>query len=247
MLRLLEEILTRKEVRSADGALIPLHSEITAEEGALLQELIAKKCPAISLEVGLAFGVSALFICEALSKVEGKRHIVIDPWQGAGFGNVGLRNLEEAGFGGMIDFREQKSHIALPELAAEGARIDFAFIDGFHTFDHVLLDFFYVDLLLRPGGIVVFDDVEWPAIHRVCRYVATNRAYRACAETGMKPARIADRALSWAARRSPRLGRVLNGRFSQPDEVLGFSRGSSMVAFEKLAHDDRKWDFDQAF
>ena len=35
--------------------------------------------------------------------------------------------------------------------------------------------------------------------------------------------------------------------FSEPDEQFGFSWNSDMVAFEKLEHDQRKWDFDRDF
>ena len=239
MLPLLEEILQKKEVQS---------SAISADEGAVLQRLIAKVRPKVSLEVGLAYGVSALFICEVLAKAGGRRHIAVDPWQDAGFGGAGLRNLEEAGFGPLVDFRQKKSHVALPELLAEGVKVDFAFIDGYHTFDHVLLDFFYIDLLLTIGGVVAFDDVEWPSIHRVCRYIATNRAYRVCAEvrSNASPG-LANRAVSWCARRSRVLSRLLQSRFTETDEQLGFSRSSGLIAFEKISDDTRKWDFDHAF
>jgi len=248
MLPLLEEILRKKEVLSADNTLIPLHSAITEPEGAKLQELIAQKRPVVSLEVGLAYGVSALFICEALSKAGGERHIVIDPGQEAWFQGIGLRHLKEVGFGPLIDFRQQKSHNALPQLVAEGVRIDFAFIDGFHTFDHVLIDFFYIDLLLRVGGIVAFDDAEWASIHRVCRYVATNRAYRVCGEVGTARRKgLTTRAVCWSARRSAALRRLVRSRFSDPDEGLGFSSDSSLIAFEKISEDTRKWDFDRDF
>ncbi len=248
MLPLLEQILRKQEVLSADGTPIPLHSAITEAEGAKLQQLIAQKCPVVSLEIGLAYGVSALFICEALSKAGGERHIVIDPGQEAWFQGIGLRHLKEAGFGPLIDFRQQKSHNALPQLVTEGVRIDFAFVDGFHTFDHVLVDFFYVDLLLRVGGIIAFDDANSPPIHTVCRYVATNRAYRVCGEVGtMRHKGLAARTLCWSARRSAILRRILRSRFSEPDEALGFSTDSSLIAFEKISEDTRKWDFDRDF
>lgn len=38
--------------------------------------VIAQKRPVVSLEIGLDFSVSALFICEALSKAGGERYIV---------------------------------------------------------------------------------------------------------------------------------------------------------------------------
>ena len=53
---------------------------------------------------------------------------------------------------------------------AQGERIDFAFIDGAHTFDHALVDFFYIDRMLNVGGIVAFDDLGFPCIEKVCRF-----------------------------------------------------------------------------
>jgi hypothetical protein len=56
--------------------------------------------------------------------------------------------------------------------------IDFAFIDGARTFDYALVDFFFIDKLLRPGGIVVLDDFSYPSIRSVCRYVLSNLRYK---------------------------------------------------------------------
>jgi len=39
---------------------------------------------------------------------------------------------------------------------ARGVKIDFAFVDGWHTFDYTLIDFFYIDKILRSGGLVSF-------------------------------------------------------------------------------------------
>ena len=64
-----------------------------------------------------------------------------------------------------------------PRLAAAGSRIQFAFIDGWHTFDHALVDFFFVDRMLDVGGIVVIDDVGYPSIRRLCHFILSNREY----------------------------------------------------------------------
>jgi predicted O-methyltransferase YrrM len=71
------------------------------------------------------------------------------------------------------------SHVALPLLLAEvtsGARepFDFIFIDGFHTFDYTLLDFFYADLLLKVNGVIMLDDIRHKAVADVVRYVEQN-------------------------------------------------------------------------
>lgn len=90
---------------------------------------------------------------------------------------IGLLNLKRAGYEKMIEFHEAPSFRVLPKLEADGVRIDFAFIDGWHTFDYVIVDFFYIDKMLRVGGVVVFDDSYYPSIRKVCRYILTNLPY----------------------------------------------------------------------
>ena len=63
---------------------------VDPEEGALLQRIVDDVKPVRSLEIGCAYGVSSLYICEALSrlpfrpasaKANPARHIVVDPFQ----------------------------------------------------------------------------------------------------------------------------------------------------------------------
>src|SRR5215813_8547482 len=58
-----------------------LQWNISAEEGRFLQELIRAKRPSKSIEIGCAYGISSLFICEALREVGAKSHTIIDPYQ----------------------------------------------------------------------------------------------------------------------------------------------------------------------
>lgn len=116
----------------------------TRQEGEFLQKIIDEAKPKQSLEIGLAYGVSSLFICDALARIPGARHIIVDPaqfdaeyWKGAG-----LNNLKAAGYSEMIEFYNLPSHIALPKLESDGRQVEFAFIDGAHQFDHVMVDFF---------------------------------------------------------------------------------------------------------
>jgi predicted O-methyltransferase YrrM len=232
MNQVLADILQSKRSLGRDGkSSIDVHSTISAEEGEMLSRLIAERKPKVSLEIGLAFGISALFICDAMKQAgPNPRHIVIDPaqnapahWQG-----VGLANLERAGFGGFVEFIEKPSQIALPQLVAAGRKIDFAFIDGEHLFDHVLVDFFFVDQLLDVGGIVVFDDTSWPSIRTVARFVASNRNYKVVGKVGTDE-----------AAKSNRL------RHCSPESLLADKRlglEGQCIAFEKLAEDTRQCD-----
>ena len=66
----------------------------------------------------------------------------------------------------------------LPKLLEKGVVLDLAFIDGWHTFDYTLLDFFYIDKMLRPGGVVLLHDRSWPSKQKVMRFIKTHRKYR---------------------------------------------------------------------
>jgi predicted O-methyltransferase YrrM len=151
---------------------------ISREEAEMLFETVTSVDPVTTLEIGLGYGFSAMVICEAADRAKsGRRHIVIDPHQVKHWNGEGLANLRAAGHGEYIEFHERRSYEVLPELLGSGLEVDFAFIDGWHTFDFVFVDFFFVDKTLRRGGVVAFDDADWPSIRPIIRYVVTNLNY----------------------------------------------------------------------
>lgn len=175
---ILEEILKSQSVKTSDGVAQELTSNISPEEGEFLQALIRKTKAKITLEVGLAYGISALYICEANQNISSSQHIMIDPNQSTQWKNIGMSNLKKAGFEKKVKLYEQPSHLALPRLEAEGLKIDFAFIDGWHTFDYTLVDFFHIDRILKVGGIIAIDDSNFSGVKKVCSYILNNRSYR---------------------------------------------------------------------
>ncbi len=250
MLPLVEEILKSGRVTSPDGRRnIQLRSNITQDIGEFLKNLVLKVGADVTLEVGLAHGVSALFICEGLREAGGHRHIAIDPNQTEMYSGIGVENVRRVGLGDLIELREKPSCVALPELLASGLKIDFAFIDGWHTFDYVLLDFFYIDKMLRVGGVVVLDDCYLSAINSVCRYIATNRNYTVIgiSEQSVPAASKATTIARWIAKRSSHARRLFKSKFAEPDETLGFSPFARCVAFEKRGEDNRSWDAGKEF
>lgn len=174
----LESIVKTRCTVLQTGEEIEATSYIDEACGALLQRIIKTIRPRVGVEVGLAFGISTLYILEAMRDGSGEKLIGMDPvqsdhyWRGGG-----LQNIRRAGFKHLYEFHEDTSQQVLPRLVGQGQRIEFAFIDGWHTFDHTLIDFFYIDQMLEIGGVVVFDDVAYPAIRRVCDFILTNRDY----------------------------------------------------------------------
>jgi predicted O-methyltransferase YrrM len=230
----LEEILQTKLVDNGHTQL-PLHSHMDVEEGGLIDQVFRTVKPDMSLEVGFAYGISTLFACDALA-ANGKAatHIVIDPAQNSSFGGIGLQNIARAKYDHFIDFREEWSEIALPSLLACGTHIQAAIIDGSHTFDHVLVDFFYINKMLAVGGIVILDDTDWPSISRVVEHILTYPAYELFATT-TRP-----QSTTWRTKVRRALARHLASSIPKLRREWDYP---SCMAFRKIAEDKRRHDW----
>jgi predicted O-methyltransferase YrrM len=159
---------------TGEPVLLAPHS-VGADLGAALRDLAIAEGAERTIEVGLALGVSALWLCEAVMGRDG-RHVAIDPFQERSWNGAGLRTLRDAGVEAMVEVIEEESQLALPRLASEGRQFDFAFVDGDHRFEGVFLDLYYMTRLVKPGGLVVVDDMWMPAVRTAVAYLEKNLA-----------------------------------------------------------------------
>jgi predicted O-methyltransferase YrrM len=139
----IENIYKTRRVQGESGNEYKLQSEVDRFEGELLHAVISSdRTIRRTLEIGCAYGLSSQHICSALSKRESATHVITDPAQHAYWHGVGVYNLKRAGFS-FFELIERPSEFILPELTqSEAGTYDLVFIDGVHTFDHMLLDFF---------------------------------------------------------------------------------------------------------
>jgi glycosyltransferase involved in cell wall biosynthesis/predicted O-methyltransferase YrrM len=172
---LLERLLATHATDDGGGVVVPLHSQISREYAAALAKAVSQYEPAVALEVGMAFGIASLAVLGAMR--EDATLISVDPFQTADYRGLGRRHVEEAGYGHRHRLVEEPDYLALPTLLRDGLRIQFAYIDGWHTFDHVLLDLFFLDKMLDVGGLLAFNDCGMPAVHRGIRFLETHRDY----------------------------------------------------------------------
>jgi predicted O-methyltransferase YrrM len=115
----------------SDGTRVPIHGGIGPESGEIIKRAIKATRPAVGVEVGLAFGISTLYILDAMQAHGGGMLTGMDPAQhDANWRGGGLYNVRRAGFTNRYVFYEEPSQIALPRLTAAGTRVQFAFIDG---------------------------------------------------------------------------------------------------------------------
>jgi predicted O-methyltransferase YrrM len=180
MNKVIKQIYESRFVQDVDGNNIsPFPTAISEESGVILFNLIKNFALHNTLEVGMAYGLSTLYICEAHNVKGCGRHIAIDPGQEKWFKSIGRLNIKRADLEKFLTVYAEPSYSVLPQLLDEGERFDFAFIDGRHNFDYAMVDFFYVDLLLKQEGYVILDDMWLPQIRKLAAYILQNRAYRA--------------------------------------------------------------------
>ncbi len=153
------------------------NTSISPQEGEFLWNVIRNNRYHKIVEIGCALGISSLYLSDAASQFSNPSHTIIDPNQTSSWSGIGIRNLQ-AGDINFFSLIEEPSELALPKLLERKETFDFGFIDGWHTFDHALLDFFYLNRLIRIGGMIVFDDANWPSISNLLRYLSRYPAYK---------------------------------------------------------------------
>jgi predicted O-methyltransferase YrrM len=247
---ILAEIRASNRVVDAEGRSRDLDSAIDVHEGAMLESFVRDGGFSRTLEVGCAYGLSSLHICGALS--EGGHHTIVDPFQRSQWGGIGLANLQRAGFD-RYTLIEQPSELALPKLLSESQSFQLIFIDGWHTFDHTLLDAFYATRLLEVGGILMIDDGQMPAVRRVLRYLSNYPCYEVVGASAL-PRSATRRALDAVklplreiTRRLPArwAAEVFDGSVLESDVGRGIYGGA--VALRKVSPDERPWNWYAGF
>ena len=245
MHQVLREIFETKQVREKDGSVLPLHSHTTLEQCEFLQELIYEVRPDSSVEVGLAYGISTIAILEALNS-SGKKfnHKVIDPFQ-QDWKDIGLVNIERAGFIDHVTFYRKFSDQVLPELQAQGLKVQFAYIDSTKVFDVLMTDVYYITKMLETGGILVLDDCGFPGIRMLVRYLSQHPVYKVYRgfqkdKPSAKKNLLKNAYYSFTAL-LPFKKHAFPGYNFKKDEALGVNY--ACVAFKKIKEDDRHWDW----
>jgi len=211
-------------------------SSITFDAGALLYHFIRAVKPVKTLEIGMAYGMSTLFICQAHRDNGLGHHTAIDPFQEKTFKSIGLLNVERANLKDILRFYHAPSDEVLPQLCANNEHFDFAFIDGSHLFDYALVDFFYIDKLLNIGGHVAFDDLWMPGVRKVASFVLKNKPY--------KLVRLPSTRSTW--NRILRTGRRILQNPLGRDWALKFVP-ENLAVFKKTDNDNRDWKSHRAF
>lgn len=139
-------------------------------EGRLLYDFVRAAGVRDMLELGFAHGVSSCYAAAAMQENGGGRLVTIDtraalerrPSIHDNLARTGLKAFVEPVFAETSYTWELMKRL---EARTRGGRtdpeFDLVFVDGAHAWDPDGFAFFLAERLLRPGGWVLFDDLQW--------------------------------------------------------------------------------------
>lgn len=129
--------------------------------------------PVRILEIGSWEGRSSLFLLTYFTRGQ---LTAVDTWAGSDewhyHATPDLHDLEArfdnnvASGAARVTKRKGSSLNVLPQLLSEQQKFDVIYVDGSHLADDAITDSINAWRLLKQGGIMIFDDVMWPAYPR---------------------------------------------------------------------------------
>ena len=174
------DVISRKE--DIKPLTCPFH------EGDFLYLLIRNNKFRDCLETGFKTGSTALYMAFAVAKEKGSvTSICMDEPETVKIGLSLLADLDCLRFHTLIN---KNSNTALPELFYSRKNFDLVYVDGWKTFDHLVMEIYFINQMLKKGGIIVLDDSHMPSVRKVIlillryynykeiSYVDYNQSYR---------------------------------------------------------------------
>jgi hypothetical protein len=110
------------------------------------------------LEIGVFEGRSLLWLLENILTEPTSHATAIDVFYGD-YESRYRSNLDQSGAAGRVTTIKASSRVALRDLPAES--FDVAYIDGSHAMADVLEDAVLTWQVVKPGGLIIFDDYQW--------------------------------------------------------------------------------------
>lgn len=128
--------------------------------GRLLHALVCMCNPQLAVELGSAFGMSSMYVVDAIREVGYGEFVGIEleAWRA----EIAQRNIESVTpeCGKVVAGPIER---VLPEAVPEngGEKIDFAFVDAVHKYENTMEYHQLLKKRIGEGAIVVYDDINW--------------------------------------------------------------------------------------
>jgi predicted O-methyltransferase YrrM len=156
-----ETCMSPEEIKSLVGTT----PHTPPNRGRILYDFIRKHRLTRCLELGFAHGVGTIWIAGAVHSLGEGKVVAVDnqsaleraPSAEDLVNRAGLQHLVNLHF----DPVSYTWHLKRNLEAYAQEPFDFVFIDGAHSWDTDGFAFFLVEKALRPGGWILFDDLDW--------------------------------------------------------------------------------------
>lgn len=135
-------------------------------QAAFLRDFIVEHDLCDLLEIGFYQGKSSSYLAAILEDRGGDGHLTTIDRESAKEKSPGIDDLL-----GALDLAHRVTPVwaersytwELGRMVRDGKRalFDFCYFDGGHTWDLTGFGFVLVDMLLKPGGWIIFDDLDW--------------------------------------------------------------------------------------
>ena len=144
--------------------------------GRYLRDLIREHKSSDILELGFFQGKSSAYLA-AILEDEGRGHLTTMDTTRAKERHPNIEQvLDRVGLSHRVTpiYAERSYTWEMGKLLAKAPRekFDLCYLDAGHTWDTTGFGFVLTDMLLRPGGIVVFDDLDWNMNNSMARLPA---------------------------------------------------------------------------
>ena len=152
---------------------------MTANRAAKMRELVIETDASSILELGFYQGKSTCYLA-AMLEDRGKGHITTIDLDSAKKLSPNIHeNLAALGIEHRVTtvYAKRSYTWELARMIKRGDRFDLCYLDGGHTWDNTGFGFVLVDLILRPGGIIVLDDMSWSIAKSIAATDAFARRY----------------------------------------------------------------------
>ncbi len=144
-------------------ALVGPIPNMTLERAEVLRGLLGSAQAPRILELGFAHGVGTCFLA-AMAGPDG-RVTAIDLEVARDRNPRAQDLLERLGLSDRVELHYERTSYTWRLMRmledGEGPRFDLVYLDGAHDWTHDGLAFFLADKLLRPGGWIALDDLDW--------------------------------------------------------------------------------------
>jgi predicted O-methyltransferase YrrM len=150
-------------------------TRISEPQGMWIYETCRQLKPKRSLEIGLAYGFSTIFILAAIDETGTGHHTALDPFQKNDWHGVGALQAKHLGMESFFQMLEEFSVVSLARFRTQKEMFELIYIDGNHRFDDVLVDFTLAAEVCPVGGQILLDDMWMPSVQTVVSWIRSNR------------------------------------------------------------------------